>query len=80
MIRTDVILGLGETVVTDVANKDEGWSGIVISCDKARPGEDVDLGIETDESICGGIRILSGNPKSFDAVISALARAKARLE
>ena len=51
----------------------------MISCDKAEPGEDVDLGIETDESICGGVRILSGNPKSFDAVIAALVRAKERL-
>lgn len=80
MIKTDVVLGLGNTVITDVYNDAEKWAGITISShEDATPGVFLDLGVMTDDEMPGRIRISSENPQSFDVMIAALERAKGRL-
>ena len=79
MIVTDVILGVGKTIITDIANEDEGWAGIAISLYEAKTGEWVNFGAETDSDLGSRVRITSKNPESFDVVIAALERAKASL-
>lgn len=69
MIKTDVILGEGQTIVTDVLNTDEGCAVIVFSI----------ADVETDDDLGPRVRVISDKPESFDAVIAALERAKASL-
>lgn len=79
MIKTDVILGKGQTIVSDVSNVDEGWAGIVFSIYEAQPGEWVNAGAKSDDELGPRVRVISDKPESFDAVIAALERAKASL-
>ncbi len=80
MIKPDVILGDGKTIVTDVTNTSEGWAGIVFSEHPAKTGEWVKVRANTDEDFGPRVRIISDRIESLDVVISALERAKKALE
>lgn len=78
---TDIVLGDGKTLVSDIHNADEGWAGICFSTGGQGVGVDTDHPEgTTDNDIEAFARIRADNPESLRVVIAALNRAIARIE
>ena len=72
----EIILGQGNTIVSDIFADDGSWIGIAFSEFKCAVGETVDTGAVTVEDLDPLVTIKADHPMSLDMVIAACQRAK----
>lgn len=73
-------LGHGDTLITDIFNKDEGWAGICLSDGRCEVGEFADTDAKTDEELGAYLRIITSNQRSLEVIIEACKRAITHLK
>ncbi len=75
---TDIELGFGNKIISDIHNHEEGWAGFCVSHGNCPVGEEIYAG-KTDIELGAFLRIRTSNPDSLDVIIEACERAKSSL-